>query len=51
MMAIIPDVPEECDIQLRRAKFLTEKLIDLVVDDVEIDPTFSTSTNHDDSNV
>ncbi len=32
-MALIPDVPEEIDIQLSRTEFITSKLIDKVADD------------------
>lgn len=32
-MAVIPDVPEEIDIQLQRKEFIVRKLIDKVEDD------------------
>ncbi len=32
-MAIIPDVPEDIEIQLQRTEFITRKLIDKVGDD------------------
>ena len=36
-MAVIPDVPEEIDIQLDRTDFITRKLIDKVADDDDED--------------
>ncbi len=32
-MAVIPDIPEEIDIQLSRTEFITSKLIDKIADD------------------
>lgn len=32
-MAVIPDIPEEIDIQLQRTDFIVEKLIEKVADD------------------
>ncbi len=32
-MELIPDIPEEIDIQLARTEFITSKLIDKVADD------------------
>lgn len=37
IMAIIPDVPEEIEIQLQRTEFITKKLIDRVSDDNDED--------------
>ncbi len=36
-MAIIPDIPEEIDIQLQRTEFITRKLIDKVADEDDED--------------
>jgi len=37
IMAIIPDIPEEIDIQLQRTEFITRKLIDKVADEDDED--------------
>ena len=37
IMASIPDVPEEIDIQLKRNEFIVEKLIEQVADDNDND--------------
>lgn len=42
-MAIIPDVPEEREIQLKRTEFLTEKIISQVADDDIEEESQSTS--------
>lgn len=39
VMAVIPDEPEEVNIQTQRTEFIVSKLIDLVQDDVEDDVT------------
>lgn len=36
-MAIIPDIPEEIDIQLQRTEFIVRKLIDKVADEDDAD--------------
>lgn len=36
-MAIIPDIPEEVDIQLQRTEYISRKLIDRVEDEIDLD--------------